>query len=57
LVEGMNAGSMVKELKSVLQSKLANDLRQLTLETAQILFNEEKVADDYIKVFNHLPRQ
>jgi len=38
-------------LKSVAQSKQANELRQSTKEIALKLFNEGKVADDYFKVF------
>jgi len=51
LVKEMNSNAMIKKLKSVLQSKQANELRQSTKETARKLFNEEKVADGYFKAF------
>ncbi len=53
LVQEMNSRAMIKKLNSVLQSKQANDLRQSTKETAESLFNEKKVADDYFKAFKH----
>jgi len=53
LVKEMNSNAMVEQLKSVLQSKQAYELRQSTKETARKLFNEEKVADDYFKAFKH----
>ena len=51
LVKEMNSHAMIKKLKSVAQSKQANELRQSTKEIALKLFNEDKVADDYFKVF------
>ena len=51
LVEEMNSHAMIKKLNSVLESKQAQELRQSTKETASKLFNEDKVADDYIEVF------
>ena len=51
LVEEMNSSAMIKRLKSVVQSKQANELRQSTKETARMLFNEEKVANGYFKAF------
>jgi glycosyltransferase involved in cell wall biosynthesis len=53
LVEEMNSSTMIKNLKSVAQSKQVNKLTQSTKETARKLFNEEKVADDYFKAFKH----
>jgi glycosyltransferase involved in cell wall biosynthesis len=51
LIKEMNSHAMIKKLKSVAQSKQANELRQSTKEIALKLFNEDKVADDYFKVF------
>ena len=53
LVKEMNSDAMIKQLKSVAQSKQADELRQYTKETARKLFNEEIVADGYYKVFKH----
>jgi glycosyltransferase involved in cell wall biosynthesis len=53
LVEEINTTAMTKKLNSVLQSKQAYDLRQSTKETAESLFNEKKVADDYFKAFKN----
>jgi hypothetical protein len=36
----------------VLQTKATNEFRQSTKEIAQKLFDERKVADDYIEAFN-----
>ena len=52
LVRDMNANSIIKKLNSVLQTKATNELRQSTKEIAQKLFDERKVADDYIEAFN-----
>ena len=53
LVGDMNTKAMIKELNSILQSNQTNHLRETTKENAQVLFNEEKVADDYFKAFKH----
>lgn len=53
LVKEMNSDAMIKQLKSVAQSKQADELRQYTKETARKLFNEEMVANGYFKVFKH----
>jgi len=53
LVEEMNSSAMIKRLKSVVQSKQANELRQSTKEIARKLFNKETVADGYFKAFKH----
>jgi glycosyltransferase involved in cell wall biosynthesis len=53
LVEEMSSNAMIKKLKSVAQSKQAYELTQSTKETAHKLFNEDKVADNYIECFNH----
>jgi glycosyltransferase involved in cell wall biosynthesis len=52
LVRDMNANSIIKKLNSVLQTKATNEFRQSTKEIAQKLFDERKVADDYIEAFN-----
>ena len=53
LVEEINSSTIIKKLKSVTQSKQFKELTQSTKETAMELFNEEKVADDYFKIFKH----
>ena len=53
LVEEINPSTIIKKLKSVTQSKQFKELTQSTKETAMELFNEEKVADDYFKIFKH----
>ena len=53
LVGDMNTKAMIKELNAILQSNHINHLRETTKENAQVLFNVEKVADDYFKAFKH----
>lgn len=53
LVGDMNTKAMIKRLNSILQSNQTNHLRETTKEIAQVLFNEKKVADNYIECFNH----
>ena len=53
LVGDMNTKAMIKGLNSILQSNQTNHLRETTKEIAQVLFNEKKVADNYIECFNH----
>jgi hypothetical protein len=53
LVGDMNTKAMIKELNSILKSDHTNHLRETTRENAQILFNEKKVADNYVECFNH----
>jgi len=53
LVRDMNTKAMIKELNSILKSDQTNHLRETTRENAQFLFNEKKVADNYIECFNH----
>ena len=52
LAGDMNADSIIKKLNSVLQTKPTDELRHSTKEIALNLFNEQKVADDYIEAFN-----
>jgi len=53
LVEEMNTKAMIKELNSILKSDQTNYFRETTRENAQVLFNEKKVADNYIEFFKH----
>ena len=53
LVGDMNTKAMIKELNSILKSDHTNHLRETTRENAQVLFNEKKVADNYVECFNH----